>query len=118
MPRSYSGDLRERVIRAVEAGSSRRGAAARFGVSASSAIKWVARWRRTGEVAAKALGGSRSVLEDHAGKLLGLIAEQPDLTLDEVCERAHERAVAASRSALWRFFDRHGISFKKNRARG
>ena len=36
-----SEDLRIRVIEAVEAGSSRRGAAARFGVSVSSAIRWV-----------------------------------------------------------------------------
>ena len=42
-----SEDLRIRVIEAVEAGSSRRGAAARFGVSVSSAIRWVDVWRRT-----------------------------------------------------------------------
>ena len=37
MPKSYSGDLRERVIEAVEIeGASRREAAERFGVSVSS----------------------------------------------------------------------------------
>jgi transposase len=44
MPRSYSGDLRERVIEAVESGASRRETAERFEVSVSSAIKWVQRW--------------------------------------------------------------------------
>ena len=38
MPKSYSGDLRERVIEAVEMGASRREAADRFEISVSSAI--------------------------------------------------------------------------------
>jgi hypothetical protein len=28
-----------------------------------------------------------------------------------------EREVRVAMSSIWRFFDRHGISFKKNRAR-
>jgi transposase len=48
MPKSLSGDLRERVIEAVEAGASRREAAERFEISASSAVKWVRRWRDEG----------------------------------------------------------------------
>ena len=51
MANYLSEDLRIRVIEAVEAGSSRRGAAARFGVSVSSAIRWVDVWRRTGRTA-------------------------------------------------------------------
>jgi len=44
MPRSYSGDLRERVIEVVEMeGTSRREAAERFDISASSAVKWLQR---------------------------------------------------------------------------
>ena len=54
-----SEDLRIRVIEAVEAGSSRRGAAARFGVSVSSAIRWVDVWRRTGRTAPYPRGGDR-----------------------------------------------------------
>jgi len=38
MPKALSGDLRERVIEAVEAGVSRREAAERFEISASSAV--------------------------------------------------------------------------------
>ena len=50
MAKAYSQDLRDRVIEAVEGeGMSRRGAAARFGISESSAIKWVQRYRLTGE---------------------------------------------------------------------
>ena len=46
MPKSYSGDLRERVIEAVEGGASRREAAERFEVSVSSAVKWLKRWHQ------------------------------------------------------------------------
>jgi transposase len=112
MPKAYSGDLRDRV--AVEAGASRRAAADRFEVSASSAIKWVQRWRQTGSVAAKPAGGSRSALDNHADALLALIAAQADLTLDEICVLLRDRGIVASRTALWRFFDRHDISFKKS----
>jgi transposase len=50
MPRAYSNDLRERVVKALAAGASARSAALRFGVAPSSAIKWVARWRVRGDV--------------------------------------------------------------------
>ena len=55
----HSEDLRSRVITAVEAGASYRQAAARFGVSSSAAVKWVRRFRQTGSIAAKPLGGNR-----------------------------------------------------------
>ena len=58
MPRPYSQDLRVRLIGAVEAGASARSAARLFGVSASTAVKWVALWRLTGSVAALPMGGS------------------------------------------------------------
>lgn len=117
MPKAYSEDLRERVIEAIEAGASRRAAAERFSISVSSAIKWMQRWRGTGSVAASPRPGSRSPLDQHGALLLGLIAEQPDLTLDEVRGRLADQGIAASRTAVWRFFDRHGISFKKKPAR-
>ena len=117
MPKSYSEDLRERVIAAVEGGATRHAAAAHFKVSVSSAIRWVQRWRASGEIAAKPRGGSASPLEDHQGVLLALAGEQPDLTLDEFCAALQERTIASSRVSIWRFFERHGLSFQKNRAR-
>ena len=50
MATSLSADLRRRVVAAVEGGMSRREAAAHFRVGASSAIRWVAQARETGEV--------------------------------------------------------------------
>jgi transposase len=116
MAKAYSEDLRERVIAAVEAGASRHAAAAQFRVSISSAIRWVGRWQRDWEIAAKPRGGSVSPLEEHAAAVLDLAAARPDLTLDEFCAALRERRVATSRVSLWRFFKRHGFSFKKNRA--
>jgi transposase len=117
MTKAYSEDLRERVIAAVEAGATRHAAAAQFKVSVSSAIRWARRWQMDWEIAAKPRGGSVSPLEDHAGAVVALAAEQPDLTLDEFCAVLRERQIETSRVSVWRFFSRHGLSFKKNSAR-
>ena len=90
------------VLREVEAGASRREAAECVEVSASSAIKWMQRLNETGSIAAKPSGGSISPLEAHAAVLLGLIAEQADLTLDEIVAVMRKRRIAGSRSAVWR----------------
>jgi len=117
MPRPCSSDLRARVIAAVEEGASRREAAERFDVSASSAVKWLQSWRNEGRGTAKPRGGSRSRLEDRAGEVLALVSEQPDRTLDELIGAMRKRKIPGSRSALWRFLERHGLSFKKKPAR-
>jgi|SRR3974390_2168709 len=113
MPKAYSGDMRERVIAEVESGASRREAAEEFEVSASTAIIWVRCFRETGRCAAKPRGGSISPLEKHADFLLGLIETQPDLTLDEVVLTMRRHKIAGGRTAVWRFFKRHNMTFKK-----
>ena len=113
MPKPCSLDLRIRLLDAVIAGASRREAAGCFDVSASSAVKWLQRWEETGSIAAKPTGGSISPLEEHADWLLALISQQSDLTLDEIVAAMRKRRIAGSRSAVWRFFRRHNISFKK-----
>ncbi len=113
MPKPYSRDLRGRVVGAVEAGASCHEAAAAFEVSPSSAIRWVARWRQTGSVAAKPMGGKRSPLDAHKQWLLELIAAEADLTLEEIRGRLRGRGIAVSASSVWRFCERHNITFKK-----
>ncbi len=119
MGKSLSNDLRVRVVEAVLAGSSRRQAAARFGVSVSSAIRWVRSWHECGDVCAKPQGGDRRSgrIEAQAGFLLGQVERTPDVTLAELQAMVFERGVAVGIGTVWRFFERHGISFKKNRAR-
>src|SRR5262245_4663835 len=116
MPKSYSSDLRERVIEAVEAGASRREAGDRFEISASSSIRWLQRWHESGSAAPKPRGGSVSPLEEFAAEILALVAEQPDLTLVETVAELRRRRIRTSRSSLWRFLDRHGITLKKKPA--
>src|SRR6266566_10021501 len=113
MPKAYSGDLRERVIEAVETGASRREAAERFEVSVSSAVKWLQRWRERRSARPKPRGGSISPLEEFAAEVLALIAERPDLTLVETVAELRKRRIKTSRSSLWRFLDRHNITLKK-----
>ena len=118
MPRAYSADMRSRVIARVEGGASRREAAEQYDISASTAVIWVRCFRETSRCAAKPRGGSTSPLEKHAAFLLGLIDGQPDLTLDEVVCAMRKHKIPGSRTAVWRFFQRHKITFKKKPARG
>ena len=112
-------DLRQRIVAAVEAGSSRRQAARTFSVSASSAVRVMQRWSNEGMVAARPMGAPRrSKLDDHETWLLELIVETPDMTLEEIQASLHaERGMTTSIPTIWRFYERHEISFKKNRAR-
>ena len=114
MPRAYSSDMRARVIARVESGASRREAADHYEVSASTAVIWVKCFYETGRCAAQPRGGSTSPLEQHAEFLLALIDARPDLTLDEVVSAMRKHRVAGSRTAVWRFFQRHKITFKKS----
>jgi transposase len=70
MAKSLSIDLRERLVSAVDGGMTLRSAADRFGVAASTAIKWVDQWRRTGDLAPRPRGGDRRSerIEAHAGR--------------------------------------------------
>ena len=119
MGAAHSNDLRLRVVAEVAGGTSRRGAAARFKVGVSSAIRWVELAALTGGVAPRARGGkSRSPLEAHAAWLLALNAAEPDLTLEAIMRRVGEdRGLTTSEISIRRFFKRHRITYKKNAAR-
>ena len=119
MTKPYSVDLRERVVGEVMAGRSVRAVAAIFSVSPSFVVKLTQAWRATGTVAAKRQGGDRrsAAIEAHGDRLMVLVRETPDLTLAEIRDRLGERGVSASITAIWRFYRRHGVSFKKNRTR-
>jgi transposase len=110
-------DLRERVVAAVVAGVSCHRAAARFGVSVSSASRWSERFRHEGQLASKPMGGDHTSkrIEAHAALILRISKQEPRLFLREVRDRLAERGVQTSTSGLSRFFARHGISWKKGR---
>ncbi len=119
MPRSYSTDLRVRVIEAISDGLSRRRAASRFGIGVSTAVKWYRRYRETGEIAARKQGQpGGSKLDAHEAFIVTLVKERPDISLVEIAAcLAERRAVSACPATVWYFLERRGISFKKNRAR-
>lgn len=120
MGKGYSQDLRERVIDAVVEGKlSRREAAARFGVSDSSAIRWVARYLQTGARGIIGTGGHRpSKLKPHREWLLHVLEVEPDITLMALSTRFfNERGVKATTGMLSYFYIGEGIRFKKNRPR-
>lgn len=115
MARTLSQDLRDRVVAAIDDGLSCRAAADRFGVSASSAIRWRRHAREHGRAVAKPSGGDRHSgrIEAHGRFIRELIAEQGDMTLVEVQERLIERGTSVGIGTLHRFFVRHGITRKK-----
>src|ERR1035437_906915 len=119
MAKGYSTDLRVRVVALVEAGDSRREVGRLLDLPASTTIRWMDRWQTTGSVAAKpGTGHCRSPLEQHKRWLLDLVAAEPDLILDEIVARlASAKKLKVGRTSIWRFYDRHHITFKKNIAR-
>ena len=120
MARALSTDLRERLVSAVEGGQLRCSAAEVFGVTAATAIRWVAQWRRSGSVAPKAQGGDNRShrIEAYAQEILTLIDEAPDVTLAEIVAPLDERhALTVVQSTVWRPLDRRGLTLRKDRVR-
>lgn len=120
MGKPLSTDLRTRLVAAVAGGLSRRSAAERFGVSPASAVRWVQAVNTTGSVEAKPQGGdmrSRRI-EVFRDVILGAIEAQKDISLVELAELlGRDHGVSFAASTVWRFLDRHGMTFKKNSAR-
>ncbi|MGH6622290.1 MAG: hypothetical protein ACREF6_22300 [Alphaproteobacteria bacterium] len=73
MTRPLSMDIRTRLVSAVEGGMTRRSAAKRVGVAASTEIKWVEQWEQTGDVGPRTQGGDHRShrLETYAAGILG-----------------------------------------------
>ena len=118
MTHPYSLDLRERVARFVVSGGTTREAAARFDVSVTAAGRWGRRLRETGSAAALPMGGvRRAVLAGERDWLLARIKEKPDLTLRAIRAELAERGVIVSYDAVWRFFGKEGVTFKKKPSR-
>jgi transposase len=119
MARSYQQDLRDRVIDAVEQGGmSCRGAAERFGVSESSAIRWVRQYRQSGRRTPIGTGGHRpSTLVPHRAFLMAELAGKSDITLAALCRRLAESCgVRSDTGTMSRFLRREGITAKKRRS--
>jgi transposase len=117
--RAYSQDLRDRVLNALERGDRPTDIAERFEVSRG----WVHQVRKQlqseGRRSSLQIGGHRrSLVAPLESVLRAWIADKPDLTLAEMCERLDkEKGIAIKVPALWHQLDKWGLSFKKNSAR-
>jgi transposase len=116
--RPHSQELRSRVVAAIEAGASYREAAARFGVSGSAAVKWVQRFRQTGSIAAKPMGGDRrSRLKGERDWLLQRIADEPGVTPAELHKELRDRGIQVGYLTVRRFVKKEKIKPSKKGAR-
>jgi transposase len=115
MAKSLSVDLRKRVIVAIQSGASCRQAAMRFGVSASSAIRWHRLSKGKGDLPPQLQGGDRRSKhnEGHAETIMAELAKSPDITLADLRGTLAGQGVAVSIAGLWRFFGRRRITLKK-----
>jgi transposase len=116
MPAPISMDLRLRIVRAVERGSSIRAAARRFAVSPSAAIELMQPARATGSAAPERYGGHRRpVLEPHETDLRRLVEATPDITLAELQSELRRRlGVRAGLSTIHNALRRIGLRLKKS----
>ena len=116
MARSYSLDLRERVVRAVAEGATVREAAARFGICAATATRWSQRSRSGRGLAPDKRGGRRPspLVGSVAQWLRARIAEKRDITLRALTAELSARGTVVHVRSIWRFVRREGLSFKKN----
>ncbi|MFC7694233.1 transposase [Paeniroseomonas aquatica] len=114
MTAPLSTDLRRRLVRAVEAGSSAREAARRFEVSPSAAIKLMQRVRATGSAAPAKVGGYRKpLLAGHEALLHELTMAKPGITLAEVQAELTGRGIqAGSLATIWSTLRRLGLRHK------
>jgi transposase len=117
MPAPMSLDLRQRIVRAVDGGSSIREAARRFAVSPSAAIKLMQRVGRTGSAAPARYGGHRRpLLAPYETDLRGLIEASPDITLAELQAELERRfGIVAGLTTIHNTLRRLGLRHKKSR---
>lgn len=113
---ALSRDIREKVVKAIAGGMSRRQAAARFDIGPATAVRWARRVETTGDVAPMKMGGDRRSqrIEAHAEFVLEEIKTKPDTTIMELRDKIRERrGVSFGYGTVWRFLARHRITRKK-----
>ncbi len=116
--RTYSEDLRIRIVAARERGQSAAEISRLFAVSKRSVERYWRQYQSTGQVKARRRGGyRRSRLEPHDATLRRWIKTQADLTLAELRARIKgELGIGLGTTALWHRLERLGLSYKKNPA--
>jgi transposase len=80
-------------------------------------VRFVKEWRASGAAKAKRLGGDQRSrhIEEHHEAIMNAIEAKPDMTLAEIAEMLESEHLASfAPSSIWRFLDRHSVTFKKS----
>jgi transposase len=114
--KQYPADLRDRLLRALDAGLAQAEATRTFGVSDRTIRRWRRRRRETGSVAATPRLGRRRLLGAATAPLLReQVRTHPDATLAEHCAHwAADHGVQLSRATMSRALTRLGLPLKKS----
>jgi transposase len=115
---SYSGDLRSRVLAAIDGGGAAKAVAAQFRVSVAYIYKAMGRCRATGETEARPPCNRQTLkLQDHHAAIAAEVVRRPDVTLEELRAwllAAH--GVTASLGLMHKTLARLGLTRKKSQA--
>ena len=115
MAKAYSLDLRERVLAAAAEGMPLAEAAARFGVSVPSIVRWRALEREGRGVGPKPFGGGRRSARIEAARetVFALLRGNPGLSIRALLAALAERGHVLGYGALYGFLTRHGFKGKQ-----
>lgn len=102
--RTYSVDLRERIVAAVDGGQARREVARRFEVSLATSSNYLRLRRATGGLAPRPRAGDRPAIGPaRYPQLVAQLRADPDATLEQHGERwAASTGQTVSVSTMWR----------------
>ena len=118
--KSYSVDLRRRVLAACDAGATTLIVAKRFSVSPAWVRRVKQRRRENNELVARPSGGDRRSKFNAKAmqRLADQVARHPDMTLAQLRDWAAEAlAIQCSLMAVCRTLKRVGLTLKKNASR-
>jgi transposase len=115
---SYSQDLRDRVLWALDRGERPTSIARRLEISRVWVYRVRNREQKTGKRTSFQIGGHRrSRAADLKSEICAWIENEPDLSLAELCERLAKHGVVIKTGALWHQLNKWNLTFKKNPAR-
>jgi len=118
MMQSYSQDLRDRVLWALDRGERPTAIARRLEVSRVWVYQVRGREQKTGQRTSFQIGGHRrSRVAAMESVVRAWIEQEPGLSLAELCQRLVGQGVSIKIGALWHQLNKWNLTFKKNPAR-
>ena len=114
MPKAYSTDLRERVLRDIDTGMSNEDTARKYNVAIATVYNWKKQRRETGScVPKKYTRGPKRKLAPYEQEIRQLVADHADATLEELHAMLPNKDNVTI-PTLHNFLKHLKISWKKN----